>query len=111
MPLVMEREVHGWQGVNPGSGSEISEWFLAEMAEVEEIMLVFAYLNSSGDTMLGITRLAIRGDEAVAVVTGADFEVESEAITAKKDFRSWYVKDSGTSIDVPEWYLPLTYWQ
>ncbi|MGQ9705295.1 MAG: hypothetical protein ACUVS1_12120 [Actinomycetota bacterium] len=47
-------------------------------------MLDFAHLNSSGDMTLGITRPAIRGDQAAAVVTSADHEVESAAITAKK---------------------------
>lgn len=110
VPVVMGRGVSGWYGVDLGTGIELPDWFLTEMAEVEEVMLDFAYLNSSGDMTLEITRLAIRGDEAVAVVTSADHEVESAAITAKKGSRGWYVEDFGTGIDVPEWYWPQAYW-
>ncbi len=110
VPVVMARDAYGWYGVDFGSGIELPDWFLAETADVEEVMLDFAYLNSTGEVALEITNLAIRGNQAAAAVMSTGRDVETAAILAEKGPRGWYVVDFGTGIELPEWYWPQAYW-
>ncbi len=110
VPVVMRRGLSGWYGTGFGSGEELPGWFLAEMAEVEEVMLDHAYLNSAGEMTLEITNLAVRNGEAAARVVSPGGEVEDAAITARKGNRGWYVVDFGTGIELPTWYWPQAYW-
>ncbi len=110
IPVVMVKDSSGWHGVDMGSGIELPTWFLAEMADVEEVMLDHAYRNSVGEMELEILNLAVRGNQAVAMVTTSDREVETAAITAEKGPGGWYVADFGTGIELPKWYWPQAYW-
>jgi len=79
------------------------------MAEVEEAMLAAAYANAAEGLELEVTRVAIRGREAVGVLVCTNQRLEDVPIIMRRGSRGWYIVDFGTGIDLPAWYLPQAY--
>lgn len=108
-PVVMKNGPQGWYGVSLGAEGYIPDWFLAEMAEVEEAMLTSAYANAAAGLELEVNRIAIRDREAVGIVVCTNQELEDVPIVMKRGSGGWYMVDFGTGIDVPAWYWPQAY--
>jgi hypothetical protein len=86
-------------GTSTGDGDQA-----AQLAEVEEAMLDYAYANLPDEYELAIIALAIKGKEAVGYAHFVNQELDDVWITMKKGSSGWYGVDWATDLELPAWY-------